>query len=212
MAQARLTACSGVCATGLQWPAGALWAECPDGPQPAPMAYYFFLSFFLSGKTDCMQWKTYVDLRSGELKATSLRGRVYKQDANGTVSFEATNCNLTGERCAATSLSHLSHPSTPQLCTGGSGSVLDHPWLAAVVLAACWAPSNSGQAWTGLPASPARLHGAGQPKLTLSPHRHRHPSQATRSRAALRLATGATAPSPSPPSCAPPMCARRGAA
>lgn len=53
------------------------------------------------GKTDCMQWKTYVDLRSGELKATSLRARVYKQDANGTVVFEATNCNLTGERCCS---------------------------------------------------------------------------------------------------------------
>lgn len=96
-----------------------------------------------AGKTDCMQWKTYVDLRSGELKATSLRGRVYKQDANGTVSFEATNCNLTGERCLqrSASLSHLLHPGTPQPRTH---NVLDHPWpwLAAVVLAACWAPSN----------------------------------------------------------------------
>lgn len=49
------------------------------------------------GKTDCMHWETYVDLRSGELKATHLRVRVYKQDANGTVTYEATNCQLTGE-------------------------------------------------------------------------------------------------------------------
>lgn len=130
------------------WPTGATHSSCTSLCLQAGVLEVEDAE----GKADCMQWKPFVDLRSGELKATSLRMRVYKQDANGTVTYEAANCNLKGERCnscaAACTGASWPHLVADQHTSAVTPHVLNHPRPAFVACRASpWPPSRSFVYW-----------------------------------------------------------------
>lgn len=159
------------------WPTGATHSSCTSLCLQAGVLEVEDAE----GKADCMQWKPFVDLRSGELKATSLRMRVYKQDANGTVTYEAANCNLKGERCnSCAAAMHWRVVAAP--CCRSAHLSCD---------AACAEPPTAS--FCGMPGQPmatqqvvrilAPAHANDQPKLIkssqapqchapLTPHRH----------------------------------------
>jgi hypothetical protein len=50
-----------------------------------------------NGNPDCINFKTYLDLRTGEIKATTIWKRVWRADSNGTVVRASVNCEIDGE-------------------------------------------------------------------------------------------------------------------
>lgn len=50
-----------------------------------------------NGTPDCLQFKTYLDMRTGEIKATTMWKRVWRAEPNGTVVRASANCEIGGE-------------------------------------------------------------------------------------------------------------------